>query len=293
VFVAYVDESGHSSNTDFFSLAACVADWREWREFNHRWTHALKTHAVPYLHMWEFAGRREAFSGWTEEHRRGLMAACLAALDSLGIITIGAVMKVSDYRRLDPENQAAFVDPTFCCFQDCLNGIALHGYFDFPGYMTDVIYSRQDQYAPMLRKLYRYAAAHWRDGALLGVLDFQDMRSVPGLQLADLVAYELRHYYHLRNTRPELPVRVPFRGIIDHQQAQQAGLFRYLPGWFWNFRPRASGQKPKKSFGPIRRSGKASYSKWCQSLLTSEGGLQRSLVVIVERDSARPAARRG
>src|SRR5436190_23684562 len=128
MFVAYVDESGHSSNTDFFSLAACVADWRDWQEFNRRWYAALKAHGAPYLHMREFAHRVEVFEGWTEDRRRALMTDCLSALDSLGIITVGAVMRVSDYRRLSPDAQVEFVDPTFCCFQDCLNGLALHGY---------------------------------------------------------------------------------------------------------------------------------------------------------------------
>ncbi len=163
------------------------------------------------------------------------MSDCLSALDSLGILTFGAVMRVSDYRRLSSEAQAEFVDPSFCCFQECLNGVALHGYLDFPGERTAVIYSRQDEFAPMLRKLYGYAVERWQDGGNLGVLDFQDMRNVPGLQLADLVAYELRHYYHLKHTRPELPVRVPFKRIIDHQLAQGAGMFRNLPGWFLQF----------------------------------------------------------
>jgi hypothetical protein len=235
MFVAYVDESGHSSSTDFFSLAACVADWREWRQFNNRWMNALKVHSAPYLHMREFAHKVEAFAGWTEDRRRALMTDCLLALDSLGIITMGAVMRVSDYRRLSREAQVGFVDPTFCCFQDCLNGVALHGYLDFPGERTEVIYSRQDEFAPMLRKLFRYATEHWQDGGNLGVLEFQDMRTVPGLQLADLVAYELRHYYHLKHSRPELAIRVPFRRIIDHQQAQGAGMFRNLPAWFLQF----------------------------------------------------------
>jgi hypothetical protein len=204
MFVAYVDESGHSEETEFFSLAASVADWPVWRVFNTRWNQALVTHGAPYLHMREFAHSLGPFKGWTESRRRELMRDCLAAAEGLNIVHIAAAMRVADYRKLDPESQKQFVDPTFCCFQTVMNGVSLNAYLDFPLTKTDVVYSRQDEYAGMLRKLYGHMTQFWRDGQMLGVLAFQNMRASPGLQLADLVAYEFRHYYHLRATRPEL-----------------------------------------------------------------------------------------
>lgn len=195
----------------------------------------LANHSAPYLHMREFAHSRGAYAGWNERQRRALLAGALDAIDGLGIVMIGAVMRVADYRKLDPQSQVELVDPTFCCFQECLHGIALNAYLDFPTCKTDVVYSRQDEFAGRLRKLYEYSTEHVPDGSQLGVLSFQDMRVVPGLQLVDMVAYELRHFYHLRATAPERGLRYPFRRIVEHQRAQGAALFKYIPGWELEF----------------------------------------------------------
>jgi hypothetical protein len=246
MFVAYLDESGDSRDTDFFALAACVADWRVWREFNARWRRMLSQYAVPYLHMRESAtlGRDH---GWTKAQTHAFTADLLATLDSLEITVVGSVMSVADFRSLDPEEQAEFVDPTFCCFQDCLQGIALNGYLDFVGCKTDLIYSLQDEFGGRLRQLYEYMVKHDPDGSLvLGVLSFQDMRDVPGLQLADLVAWELRRYYHNKATRSELAWRYPFRRIMEHQLAQGIGLCRHVTGWALQFQAKgvwAAAQK--------------------------------------------------
>jgi hypothetical protein len=236
VFVAYLDESGHSQETKFFALAACVADWPVWREFNARWQAVLDACSAPYLHMREFAHKRGPYEGWTEGQRRALLAGALSAIDSLEILAIGSVMQVADFRNLEADLQAELVDPTFCCFQDCINGIGLNRYRDFVGWKTDVIYSRQDEFRSRIRTLYDYMSKNTQDGSLLGVLSFQDMRTVPGLQLADLVAYELRHYYHLKATRPELPVRFPFGRIAEHQRGLGAGMFKFVTGWMLQFK---------------------------------------------------------
>lgn len=186
--------------------------------------------------MREFAHSIGPFKGWEESKRRSLMAACLDALNGLEIITIGSAMRVSDFRRLLVEEQGELVDPYFCCFQDVLYGIGLNAYRDFPGMKTDVVYSQQDEFGSMLEKLYLAERDFRREGALLGRLQFSDMRSSPGLQLADLVAYELRHYYHLRQSKPSVAVRYPFKRICDHQRGPNGlGMFLYIPGWKLQF----------------------------------------------------------
>lgn len=124
----YVDESGRAGDTQFVGMAACDADPETWIEFDRRWRGTLVESKAPFLHMREFAGRREAFKGWTEAERKKLMHNCLQALDGLEIIMLSTVIKDSDFRRLQPETQAAMGDPYSLCFQDCLYDSALAGY---------------------------------------------------------------------------------------------------------------------------------------------------------------------
>jgi hypothetical protein len=229
--VTFVDESGRAGDTEFVGMAACDARWPVWQEFNRRWTAALQRHATPYLHMKEFTGFRGPYKGWTEAQRRGLMADCLAALDGLTIDMMSAVMKPADFEALPPDQQAAFDDPYLCVFQECLHGIALSGYMDSLLTKVDVIYSQQDEFRTRFRRMFELWRATSEDGPCLGHLAFRDMRECPGLQLADLVAYETTHYYHLKANHPHLRPRYPFLKLCEHQLSLQSGGFKFIPGW--------------------------------------------------------------
>ncbi len=220
-------------------MAACDARWAEWQVFNERWSSALRDCGAPFLHMKDFAGSRGPYRGWTESHRRKLLAACLETLDGLKIQMFAAVMRGADFFALSKEEQDAFSDPYLCVFQECLHGIGLGGYLEPIFEKIDVVYSRQDEFKTKFEVMFLQWKYLTQDGPSLGTLTFRDMRECPGLQLADLVAYEMFHYYHLRETRPDLGQRFPFRQLCAHQLALRAGGFKFIPGW--KFRLKASG----------------------------------------------------
>ena len=67
----------------------------------------------------------------------------------------------------------------------------------------------------------------------MGSLEFENMREVPALQAADLLAYELRHHYHLRKVKSMSAPRWAFREIVRHQHlAHNARMLKYLPAWY-------------------------------------------------------------
>lgn len=229
----YIDESGRAGDTEFVGMGACDADPKDWEEFEKRWRIVLEENNAPYLHMKEFAGCRDAFKGWTELQRRKLMSDCLYTLVDTEIIMMSAVVRSSDFDRLLPSTREALGDPYFCCFQECLYGSALAGYLESDGEKVDVVYSQQDEFKGRFSAIFE----GWKDyysagaGSNLGHLSFADMRSNPGLQLADLLAYESTHYHHLKSKRPDLKPRVPFKVLADHQLSMGAGMFKFIPHW--------------------------------------------------------------
>src|SRR5437867_3598268 len=103
--IAMADESGFAGEgrqDPYFSMAAFVADDRDWAELTVRWREALAKHKAPYLHMREFAHRIELFRGWTEDQRRALMADLLRIIAGLELYAVGAVMRVADFEALTP-----------------------------------------------------------------------------------------------------------------------------------------------------------------------------------------------
>ena len=211
-------------------MAGCEANWPTWQEFNERWNAALRRHNAAYLHMREFAHFTGKFKGWTELRRRALLSDCLDCLQGLHIWSFGSAMFGDDFRVLSEESQQGLLDPYVCCFQDCLYASTLSKNLLFPGDAVDVVYSEQDEFSNTFRRVFSV----WKEsneGRSLGRLAFRRMVDCPGLQLADLMAYELTHYYHLRKNRPELKVRVPFKRICDQQLELHGAAFKYLPRW--------------------------------------------------------------
>jgi hypothetical protein len=244
VRILYADESGRWSRvgTDYVGMGAVDATGPTWHVFNSRWTAALKKHDAPYLHMKEFIGSNTAFKGWTEDQRRGLLGDLLGCLNGLQIYMFAAVLKCKDFEELPSEEREGLVDPYFCVFQDCLFGIGLAGYIGMPGEKVDVVYSQQDEFSKRFKELFDTWKRTTTDGANLGVLSFQSMVGVPGLQLADLVAYEMMHYYYLREFKPHLKARYPFQKLCEHQIGLNAGMFKYTPAWKLKMRSRGSWQ---------------------------------------------------
>lgn len=235
MLVAMADESGMNENSTFFTMVACIAHHQFWSALKPVWKHTMKKHGIEHFHMWEFAGCRNGFKGWTEDRRRALMRDILAILDGAPVYAIGAAMRVADFDALPQDVREAYVGPYAMCFQELVYGTGLEGLLGFPGEKLDFVYSRQDEFRRHLRGIWDYSQKHRDYGHVLGKLAFLDMRDEPGLQVADIYAWEFRHFFHLKDTRPELPLRYPFKRLLDEQLALNSRRLLYLPQWYLNF----------------------------------------------------------
>lgn len=189
--IAFLDESGHSSGTEFFALAAFVAENTDWAAFDRLWQEALHDAGAPYLHMREFAHRVGAFQGWTEEQRRALLGRCVKALNSIPAVAVGAAVSIADFNALNSEARSALRDPFFCCFQEVVHGVVLNALFEPADTRVRMVFSQQDEFGASAKQLWSVMAETIYVGHRVGSLEFANMREVPALQAADLLAYEL------------------------------------------------------------------------------------------------------
>jgi hypothetical protein len=101
----------------------------------------------------------------------------------------------------------------------------------YPLSRIDFVYSRQDQFKRHMERIWAWCKENRSYGSRLGQLAFLDMRTVPGLQAADLLVYEFRHAYHLKDTRPDLAKRFPWRRVLEHQESNDCKTLKYLTRW--------------------------------------------------------------
>jgi hypothetical protein len=230
MYTAYFDESGHAASGRFVALAGFVARDEAWAQFDVAWNAALVRNGAPFLHTTDLTNFMREFEGWTEERRRALMADLMNAIHEAGrIAAVGAVMAVDDFDSLTQEQRARLRDPFFPLFQEVIDGASLEAYFHPPNVTVRMIYSQQDEFAGSARQLFDVMQGR---NARIGELQFADMRTVPGLQAADLLSFEFARYYRNKRTRPDLPMRWRLRQILRQQRILNIHYLKTIPKWY-------------------------------------------------------------
>jgi hypothetical protein len=143
------------------------------------------------------------------------------------------------------EQQGRLRNLFFPLFQEVIYSASLEALFEQSGEGVRMIFSQQDEFRKEARKLYEVMKQSFRRPELLGTLEFQNMRNVPGLQAADVLAYELCKYYKIRSKNPSKPMRPSFRRLLFQQRAYKTRRIRYVSYFhlrlqlmpWWVFRP--------------------------------------------------------
>jgi hypothetical protein len=228
VLIGCFDESGSSGEGGFVSIAGFVATEERWAAFDTAWNAALAKHSAPYLHTTDLANFKRIYKDWTVDQQRALVADLMATIWAMGrVVAIGATMAVDDFNSFSAEQRTKWVDPYYMLLQEVMNGATLEARPDDE--RVRIIYSQQDEFSGKFERLYRVLQ---RGNTRLDALTFEDMRTTPGLQAADLLAYELKRFYKNKVTRPDIPLRWPMRNILLQQHALRVHMLKYLPWWY-------------------------------------------------------------
>jgi hypothetical protein len=199
MWLAFGDESGHSASPGFYSMGMWVGPESAWERFDKAWRMVLDAFEILHLHMREYAHSLGPFKGWEELQRRQLMTAVLLVLEKANVFPLVAALSIAEYRRLTQVQQLRLRDPFFTCLQETIRGCGLFLLEDPNKEKVRIIYSRQDEF--------------------------------PGLQAADLLAYESFRYCQIVQKNLSPKVRFPFQRILD-MQPRGDWMFKYLPYWY-------------------------------------------------------------
>jgi len=246
MYKAFFDESGTLKARGFVAIAGFVAPEAKWADFDLAWMAALAKHGAPYLHTTDLANFKKVYKDWTANRRDALMADLLEVIHATPrIAAIGAVMAVDDFNSLTKDQQSKLRNPLFPLFQTTIRAAALQPLFEPPDVKVRMTYSNQEEFGPSMRQIWNLMAKTIDVRGRMDSLTFADMRHVPGLQAADLLAFELRRHYHNLRTRPDIRMRMALARILIQQRAYGHSFIRFLPRWYlrlqlappWVYRP--------------------------------------------------------
>jgi hypothetical protein len=203
---SYLDSSGKLDST-YLTLAGFAGSDEIWTEFETEWDRILGGHTPParYLHMWEVDHHEGEFSwdrGWTSENAYALVMKCLmymSRLDKNRFRMFYCAVDLEARRRLVRESYQ-IPSPIELCNEYCTKIVFSWYLLNYPGVINPVrsiqYYFDQGEYfkAPFEEK-WRAETKRSRElgvwnewDSVIGITT-AEMRSVPGIQAADILAW--------------------------------------------------------------------------------------------------------
>src|SRR5688572_11949778 len=102
-FIAYFDDSGHTSDSPVISVAAVAAKAVAWQRFNEKWSKRLRRVRIFSFHMTDYESRRKEFEGWDEDKRLALITDLSSILKNSVECGVGATVIMKDWLAVMPD----------------------------------------------------------------------------------------------------------------------------------------------------------------------------------------------
>ncbi|HEV7674415.1 MAG TPA: DUF3800 domain-containing protein [Candidatus Angelobacter sp.] len=259
---AYLDSSGKLEN-DYLTLAAVAATEQTWQDFETEWAKILDGHTpkAKYVHMREIAHQTKGFDrklGWDDNSAFGLSNKCLihmSRLDKLRFKMFYCAIDMRAYHKLKAQSYL-IPEPIELCNQFCSEAVLMWWLGDYPkkvkGCYPDVVdpmadtisyfFDRNEYFKQPFEDKWNAEkdradrTGEWNIWQRVKEVAAVDMRDVPGIQAADIVAWAVNR-----------------ENIVKHgkKASYLAHIMRQvIPAWsvVWD------EEKFKKHFTPFRPS---------------------------------------
>ena len=231
---AYLDDSGKSDDPQeaITCIAGAISPLKAWEDLEEEWKHALTKFDVPYLHMKEYAHSSSGspFAKWKgkEDRRREFLSALMDTMDRHVMSVIGATIPNEQFRRLTLRQQQRVRDPYFMCFQQTLHAagsmaFAVHETEERTLQVPDpqkvekikVIFSKQQEFKSEADSFHEVMQTKSTIGPMLGSFTWGAYKDVIPLQVADLVAYEMKTFASTLVDDQRTNIRVPMKRLFS------------------------------------------------------------------------------
>jgi hypothetical protein len=219
-YISFVDEAGHAMdpNQRFLCLAGLLARETAWRELEIEWADTCaEAGLTKAFHMMHLAARKREFKHWPESKRQALLSRLLKAIENAGAIPIGNVVSLDWYRSLSATGQMRFKDPHFLAFQNLTCQIAAAAGIQSDTGPVTMVYAHHPEHSRGLANAHDLWDAVRKYNPMVGFFMESYVPGLPtdqpGLQAADLWAYELRHHFQVIRPAGKRP-RWPFQQFV-------------------------------------------------------------------------------
>lgn len=250
---AYLDSSGKPEN-DYMTLAAFAGNDEMWQQFETDWDKILEQHKpkAKYVHMREIAHLSKTFAhrlGWTYKSAFGLATECLvymSHLDKKRFRMFYCAVDLVAWRKLRAETYP-LPSPIELCNQFCSEGVLMWHvsmYPDMIDLQTDTVKyffdSGEDFKAPFEEKWNSEKERAERTGVwnvfkMVEQVSAVDMKKVPGVQAADILAWAVNRDNAVPEGHPGKHMREVMHQVIPASSVvwDEAKLRKHFKPLLW------------------------------------------------------------
>lgn len=245
---AYFDESGHPDdpNSQVVSVAAIVSTQAGWHKFCDEWTLTLERYHVTRLHMKDYAHSRGEFATWKgdDTKRRDFLAELVSTVKATVQFAHVSSLAGDDWKATmydedgggkleivqQHQQRVQYVFPFWCC----LDRIADTWLLPKDQKLAYIFEAGVSGKGAICKFFEEWKLAQNRHGTRVGALSFDDKSSHPGLEAADLLAYEGRlHFLHQEVAPTGTPERESYKRLrgspkIEWGYIDRTATTRYL-----------------------------------------------------------------
>jgi hypothetical protein len=189
---AHFDDSGKwlDPTETAVVVAGAIADFDQWEIFDAKWKLVLNEFKVSELHMRDFAHFRGEYKNWNEPTRQNFIGQLLELAKMHIRKPIGALLPKDQFDELPQEVKEKWLgDPYIVCLWDTI-GMSVDVAAELYDQDLEIVCDVQPKLQGKGKQVYHACKKYLLNRQRLKGFAFASSKDFPGLQLADLIAYE-------------------------------------------------------------------------------------------------------
>ncbi len=193
----FLDDSGKESQptNPFVVMAGYFAEMSVWLQLWQQWANLLVKHQITSVHMKELIPIEGEYKklGWDIEKRDAAIADFIEEIRKAPVIGIGVAVKMTAWRTVKAANPKL----PFGTVQEFVLQRILRGVVERLAILPDVskvalVFDRDPEFAANRIKVFSWLLSDPKANKLMASIMFADPHVYPGLQCADILAWETR-----------------------------------------------------------------------------------------------------
>jgi hypothetical protein len=216
----YLDDSGTDAPNTHLVVAGFASEIDQWNRFNNEWKDVLDSFGVPFFKAKQFDGGRRGkgvYQDWDEKRRRAFMGNLLGIIKRRTFKSFGTLLEknVFDYLTANKDLKAYFRSAFAFSVFNCMHSVTEWRNQYHPGTPLLFVVDAGNKNEGDLLEAGRHLKLK-QDDRMIQDINTGDDRTLPPLQAADLLAFELCAETRRVEQRPRAYARYPLLELDEH-----------------------------------------------------------------------------